>query len=797
MKNNYVTTALPNIVFNKSKLALNIALVFAGLSMYANAEKTNQQEEQIETIMVTGQKFARPLQETPTSVTVFTSSIIEEQNISELSDVLFETANVHSTSSGNFNIRGIDGFNVSGAGTSSLASVYVDNAPLPERLIKNGISTWDMSQVEVLRGPQSTLQGRNALAGAVVMTSATPTHEWQGKYRIQFGQNGEKQGAVAFGGGIIDNQLAFRVSAEKEDFDGYNYNTIRNEDADFIEDALYRVKLLLTPEVTPDFTAQLNFTRSTTTKGTTGIDVPESGNPHDQRYITNNDPQTLQYDIDLISLNMTYDINEYWELSSITTHSDSFSQWKDFDSDNSPLDEGTRYFREEDKSLSHEFRLSFDYDNISGVIGTYYFDQTIESDFGGVTPISLRESGVSAEFLSATYGLDTNTANFVIQQYAPFDPAILSQLSYSDQDITSYAIFTDVTYNIDENWDVFAGFRIDKEKQINDDSSNFTVANLELMPNPANYPAPVNQLIAGINGQLLASVASANNASPLGDASFTEFIPKLGLSYRWATDITTSFTIQQGYRSGGVGVNTARSTSHQFEPEFTTNYEFSFRSQWLEGKLTANANVFYIDWEEQQVSVQLTANSFDTETKNAGNSRVKGFEFELNYQVNPELVIYSSLGLAQTEFTNFLIEIPTGSDLDNNGVEDVITRDLAGRSFEDAPEITANIGSTYKGDNGIFANISINYADDSNAEVNPYRNGLTENDIGFDLKNDARTLVNMQIGYEWDVFGVYLIGKNILDEEYISGAAFGRAGRVIRHTLGDPRQLSLNLRSTF
>lgn len=774
--------------FNINTLSLSIALM-VGTSLHSPNAVSQEDEQEYEKVLVTGLKVSRTLQETPTSVAVFNAGKLAQQDINEFSEVLVETANVHSTAGGGFNIRGIDGFVVSGAGTSALASVYVDDAPLPRRLIQNGISTWDASQVEILRGPQSTLQGRNSLAGAVILTTQTPSHEWGGKYRVQVGQNGEKEGAIAFGGSLIENQLAFRFSGEKESFDGFNFNPTRNEHSDFSDNDLFRFKLLYTPAELPDFSALLTLTQAKTTSGPTGVDVPLSGNPHDQRLVFNNDPQTTIYETDMVNLKLDYSVNEEWDLSAITTFSEVLSMWSNFDDDNGPEASGTRFFNDKSKTLTQELRLTFDYEKLTGIIGAYYFDQNIPSTFGGTTRISLASAGLSAPFLQAQFGLDDATASFIVSQYAAFDPVLLEQEATSSQDITTYALFADVAYKINEKWDVFAGLRWDREEQKNADTQSFGVGNLDAMPDPSLYPAPVNQLIAGINAQLLANVDTANQGIPLADASFTEVIPKIGVSYHWTDDLSTSLILQEGYRSGGVGVNTAKARPFQFDPEFTSNYEISVRSTWLDGALVANANFFYIDWKDQQVNVQLSVNSFDTEVLNAGTSNIKGFELELNYQLNSELVVYSSLGQAKSEFDDFTITIPTEGD--------PVVFDLSGRSFADAPEWTANAGMTYSADSGMFANIGLNYADSSPADTNPFIRGLNEEDEDFDLQNEGRTLVNLQVGYEWESVGVYLLAKNLLDREYVSGAAFGSGRRIVRHNLGAPRQLSVSVRGSF
>lgn len=775
----------PQKKFTKCNIAIAISL---GLSTPVLAEET---VKQYEVITVTGQKITRTLQETPASVAVFSDTKIDQQNLGEISEILFETANVHSSASGNFSIRGIDGFNVSGAGTSALASIYVDGAALPERLIRNGFSTWDASQVEILRGPQSTLQGRNALAGAIVMTTTAPTHEWQGEYRVQVGENGEQEAAIAFGGSLVEDELAFRFSAEKEDFDGYNYNITRKEHSDFKEDELYRLKLLYTPNALADFSAQLSFTHATTDKGTMGVNVPESGDPFSQRIVTNNDPQKLVYKTEIANLEINYGISEYWHLTSIATHSKVKSSWDDYDDDAGPENSGTRFYHENTKTFSQELRFTYEGENLNGLIGAYYFDQNIPSNYGGITRLSLQSLGLTSSRLMDQFGLSEQIANFAISQYAKFDPAVLDQISSTDQNIKSYAIFSDFTYELNEQWNIFAGFRWDKEKQDNNDTQNLKIVNINDMPIVGNYPVQLQPIFAGLNARLIKQAVDASKPIPVTDTDFNKFIPKLGISYNINEDMTTSFTFQKGYRSGGVGVNSAKASPYQFDSETTTNYELALRSYWLDGALMLNANVFYIDWKDQQVSVQLSSNSFDRETQNAGSSEVKGFELEAFYQVTPELELFASFGQAKTEFTDFEIVIPTQDE------NKPIIQDLTGRSFADAPEITANIGATYQSDNGIFASVNMNYADSSNADTNPYNRGLKEGDEHFNLQNEGRTLVNMKVGYEWDIVGLYLIGKNILDKEYISGAALGTGRRVVRHDLGDPRQISLSLQGTF
>jgi len=781
------------VAFNQSILAKSVAfaispLLAINLVFAAEDAPIDVEKKGYERIIVTGQKITRTLQETPASIAVFSTDKIEQQNLGDFSEVLFETANVHSEANGSFSIRGINATSVTGGGNSGLASVYVDGASLPSRIFRNGFSTWDVSQVEVLRGPQSTIQGRNSLAGAIILTTQAPTHEFSGKYRVQVGQNGEQEFAVAVGGGLIKDELAFRFSAEKESFDGFNYNITRQEDADYRDDELYRLKLLYTPQALPELTAQLSLTHATTDVGPTYVNAIQTGDQFKQRLVTANDAQDIYYENDIANLEVNYAINDTWQFLSLSTYSKATTHWDDFDSDSSFLDNGTRGLNEEAKTISQEFRLTYNGDNLSGVIGAYYFKSELPAQILGITNVDISQAGINSEFLQTAFALDVNTADFVVSSYDVFNPGELLQQTQIYSEVTTRAIFADVTYAINEQWDIFGGIRWDNEEQLNNDAQAFSLANIDDLPNPDDFPAQLAPLFTGINAQIISAVDSANSGN--GDATlvnndFSEIIPKIGVSYRWNDDMTTSFSLQQGYRSGGVGVNQATANPYQYDSEKTTNYEFSMRSFWLDGDLMVNANVFYIDWQDQQVNVQLSSNSFDTEIQNVGESTLKGFEVEAYYQVNDNLELTASIGQADSEFKDFLVVIP----VDNS--DDTI-QDLSGRSFADSPEWTGNFSVNYMTENGFIANVSANFANSSLSVVNPFV-------VDVDAKNDARTLVNMQIGYEWESIGIYLIGKNIFDEEYFTQPLADEesfdASSIVR--LGGERQMSISLRGSF
>lgn len=124
-------------------------------------------------LLVTGEKLGRSLQNTPASVAVTTAQSIEQQAMVSAYDVMDRTPNVVTDGSRTtFSIRGVDAFNVSGAGEGALASLYLDGTAIPRLALASGpLDLFDVAQIEILRGPQSTLQGRNALAGAIIINT--------------------------------------------------------------------------------------------------------------------------------------------------------------------------------------------------------------------------------------------------------------------------------------------------------------------------------------------------------------------------------------------------------------------------------------------------------------------------------------------------------------------------------------------------------------------------------------------------------------------------------------------------
>lgn len=757
----------------RAHLLTSAALLAVVSASPALAQDLSPAETQIDEIIVLGEKFERSLQDTTTSVAVTTEERIAEEGIISIHEVIDRTANMSQTyGRSGFTIRGISAQGVSGAGDAPLATVYMDGAPLPNGILSNGpTDTWDITQIEVLRGPQSTLQGLNALAGAIVLRSQDPTPYWDFRARAIIADPQETGLAVAGGGPLIDGELAFRVSAESRQGDGFVYNVTRDEPEDPVDRLTLRGRLLWTPSAIPGLEARLGYTRFESSGGYpftyTRTDTPDY---FDNRISVNDSRNGTDYDADIVNLEVSYPLAAGLELISATSWS-SVSEFNEYDNDGSALNLGYGFSDRDYDTWTQEFRLAYEADRVRGLLGAFYYSRDTESL--SASRIDVPTPVPTISFLLQSNGLDAATADFIAGLYATALPVIpVDYAGDVPSSVTTYALFGDGEWDITDRLSLVGGFRWDHEE--NQTQVTQTATFIGTYPDPEAF-GPVGSdiwfAIMGINMGVADIVASAGGSVPEAQREFDAFLPKLGVRYDITEDVTASFVVQRGYRSGGSSGNLARAQVFAYDPEYTWNYEASLRSTWLDGALTINANAYYVDWTDQQVSVNFGLNDFDYHTVNAGKSHLYGFEIEAAWAPTDALDIYASIGHAQTEFDDFQVGVGTPSD-------------LSGQEFAFAPEWTLSGGATYRWAEGFIANINANYRSEVFSEVGTAQ---PTSEVG------ARTLVNTRVGWETDRWGVYAYAHNLFDEEYVSYRRSGYDTAV----LGDPRVVGLILQAQW
>jgi TonB-dependent siderophore receptor len=670
---------------------------------------------ELDPITVTGELQERTLQDTQTSVSVIPGEALDESSDIRLYDVIERTPNVNSLfGEKGFAIRGIsqNGF---GGGGGRLINVNVDGASLPtaQSTFFGPYSTWDLDQIEVLRGPQSTQQGRNALAGAISIRSADPTFQREVKLRTDVATFDSYRVAGAVNVPLIADTLAGRLAFDRFSSDGWVENPTRDEDDyDGRDLTLARGKLLFEPNEALRTVLSYSYTDNSG-----GEDFVAFEQFPEERFNFSDEAAEEGSTHQIATLNVDYTLNEHWAVSSETTYYIHDYERRE-DADNSPTPGNLLQRETEDDSFTQELLLRFDNeDNLRGVFGFYYTRIDSTQDTSAILPGTILDPALAGATITTRFDDEVDTENV--------------------------ALFGEIDYRLFEQWTLTVGARYDRETEESIDRSSRSI-------DPPVIELPPIQPVDT-------------------DTTFDAFLPKIGITYDWTDDFSTGFTVQRGYRAGGAQRNLVTGELNEFDPEFTWNYELALRSTWLDGRLTLNANLFYTDWTDQQVSVfGASGNIFDTNTVNAGESELYGFEVDAQGRLTDNLDTFAALGFVHTEFTDFV----SGNE------------DFSGNEFEFAPNITAAFGGSY-----FFPHGWVLYADASYTDEH-----FNDNANRQALEVDDRFLVNARFGYEGDTWSAYVYSRNLFDQNYVT--QFADEQRSLART-GEPRVIGLQVNAQF
>lgn len=722
-------------------------------------------EPQGDDIIVTGEKSNRTLQDTPTSVAVTTPERIRQENILTIQDIYSRTANVAETyGAAGFTIRGISNQGVGAGGSADTATVYVDGAPIPREALFGGpTDLWDVAQVEILRGPQSTIQGLNALAGAIVLkTRDASTTDYSADARLLWSEFNDRTFSAAVGGPLVKDELGVRISAERRNDRGVIRNVTRGGYDDALESLNIRGKLKWTPHALPGLDVQASYNRVRRDGGYlyeySRTDVPDFYN---NRISTGDAPSRGHIKTDIAVLNAGYEITPRLRLSSITSFNKTHTRAV-IDTDGTAADlqvvDNTNDFR----TWTQELRLNYEGDRLSGVLGAWAYSRS-----GGLVAANRLNintpTGTIAALLQSG-GFPTAAATQIANLYTAALPVIpVAYAADFPQQVRTTALFGDARYKLTDRLSLIGGFRYDHEA--NRYTAETVATFTGTLPSPIAFGAPGTPLflaVSAVNQGVLGLVGNANSARASNARSFDAFLPKAGLNMAWTSDVSTAFTVQRAYRSGGSSQNPARALLVAYDPEYSWNYEGSLRSRWLDGKLTLNANVFYIDWKNQQTNAFFGLNEFDYNTVNAGKSHLYGFEVEAQGQISRAVDAYVSVGHVRTKFDDFTL--PNGS---------TSAVDLAGSEFPYAAHWTIAGGvNTRVGP--VVGNLNANYRGPVFSDV-----GVTQ----VQGRLPGRTVVNARLGWELDHVTIFAFARNLLDEDY-KQYDFASSSRAI---LGDPQ----------
>ncbi|MEM6682743.1 MAG: TonB-dependent receptor [Pseudomonadota bacterium] len=675
-----------------------------------------------ETIIVTGTKQYLSLQDTYVSVSVLTEQKLDERAIYALEDILLRTPSLTTSNEGlfNFAIRGIGSGGVRGnVAVGRTSNVYLDGAPITAEGSLSAFNLWDVSQVEVLRGPQSTIQGRNSLAGAIVVQTADPEYDFSARFRGLIAEDNTYQASAMVTGPIITDQIAFRLAADYREED---FNTLNSATGTFGGDndsTTIRGKLLFEPEALAGLRLELgiqyidNFTSGTNRRfGVPGFGTIEAEgfdvfdrvgfDPRDGRVQNEN----IRYFADL-----QYEISPEWKVVTLATYDDT---------ERAIINNGGDDVRT-DEVFSFDARVEFNFDTFKGWFGGYYYNDTLNS-------------AVDQVFDLTAFGAVTNPPG-----------ATVSQQTNRDLKTENYAIYGDVTVDVTDQLSVNVGARYDWETSNDTGIDGNVVASVDpcivtapILPGPVPCAAPFAAFIS---------------QGLLEEGDYSAFLPRASIVYRFDEDRSVAFSVARGYRAGGF--NPGNDVLEEFDPEFLTNYELAFRSQWLDQKLTVNANIFYADYEDIQVALP-TPLGLSSDIINGAEAELYGAEFSLNYQFAPELDVFFDIALLESEFIDFPFAVD--DPVNRNPLPgDPGFANLAGNSFAQAPGVSAAFGANYD-DGSIFGSFIVNYTDGVFSDFTNLEPDRT----------DSYFITNARLGYRYGKAQISVFVENVFNEEFIT-----------------------------
>ncbi|PCI47902.1 MAG: TonB-dependent receptor [Alphaproteobacteria bacterium] len=669
-----------------------------------------------EEIIITAQKRDQNLQDVPISVTAFSGAAMKALNLVNSVDIAGQTPGLNigtpvgEGNNASITLRGV-GLNDFNDNNEAPVAVYIDEV-YQGALAGQTFQLFDMERVEVLRGPQGTLYGRNSTGGLVHFVTRKPSEETELYGDITYGSNNQVkfEGAV---GGALGEKVQGRLSFATNHYDGYVKN---RAGPDHNEAENYALRAQLNFDMTDKLSAlvSVNWAKSDVISPAyqhqaTGLDaggVPcdpsteagLAGCATDFFGYADNDGDNFAgaYDTDGFlklktyggSLKLSAEISEGIDLVSISAFGKVEKDHQE-DTDMSPVGffKVSPIFRTRTKQFTQEVRLSGGSDNMKWVTGAYYFYQNVDAEqdliFGDFAP---------------GFFLDTKV----------------------DQITNSLGFFAQTEYDVSDQLTFVLGGRWTKDKK--------------------DYHYTQVDKLGGVAGVPPGTVLLDFSEDSFGDLAKIDtgvFSGKAGLNWTPNEDTLVFVSVSRGFKSGGFnsGFSSAGPDEIKYDEEKITSYEIGLKASFADNRLRFNATAFYYDYKDLQALTFKGTSSFIT---NASDATIKGFELEL--QGNPLDGLDINFGMSILDTNADGIAIPDGA----GGIEV-----LADRKLVLAPEFSANglIRYGFEIGNGgeLSAQVDFNY----------------QGEHFFDIKNQ---FVSQEDGYwVWNARLAYQLPDNNME----------------------------------
>ncbi|MCF6226203.1 MAG: TonB-dependent receptor [Xanthomonadales bacterium] len=708
--------------------ALHIAITSAltlGASSIVLAQDQDQAADDhsksvmLEEVIVTARKREESANEVPLAVTAYGSLQLEALKIRDLKDLSVAMPNVAMDdigtirSTANFSIRGL-GINSSIPSIDPTVGVFIDGVYMGQN---TGIilDMFDIQSVEVLRGPQGTLFGRNVTGGAVLVNSKGPTNEFEASARIAVDGNPSGKGGLnkyymASMSGPLSDSLAFRVSAYQNDDDGWFVNLANNENFGKVKTTIFRP--MISWDINDDINIILRWERMKSEGQGPASQTHTNGNGV-PGFFANFKRDSFEFAIDEEGFSdidndlVTFQIN--WDVAFGDGTITNIFGWKDFsavgasDIDAQPVWLFHAELWNYQEQFSNELRYNGNFGNATVTTGVFWFTNEIN------------------------YHERRNLLGIATGGVAP----ALTQDGGGDYTVDSLAWFASVDYQLTDSWIINTGIRYTDE----DKSAN------------------IASLIRNINSPCNVTFGTCA-FDFVDDNSWGAWSGKLGATYIISDDSLAYGHFTRAHRSGGYNLrNTAIDTVNlgpgPFDQETVDNIEFGYKTG-LGGRGQLNAAVFYNQIDDMQREVNFTdpISGVVQVIRNTADATILGFEVDTTYAVTDNLVLLASLGYIDPSYTRVRF------DLNDDGVIDDIDKGL---SLPRAAQWTYSVGVNHIFDfsNGSALSSRLSYAFRD-------KSFYTDNNLGFLL---AQNILNAGLDFStadssW-MFSLY--GRNLLN----------------------------------
>lgn len=702
----------------KKKLIRNNIATGLSAGMIAFSLAASGQEAVLEEVVVTASKKSLALGDLAGSANVLGAEKVGAGGVQEIRDMQVDIPNLSLGDQFGFArifIRGVGMSSIDIGGEGAVA--FLQDGAIIARPSAQLMGMFDLAQVEVLRGPQGTLYGRGATAGAINMVTQKPGDELGGYVNVTVGNYGLTQLQAAVDIPLSDS-LAVRLATSVDNRDGYGENKFNDQDINDRDAQAFRATFAY--DAGGSFTAQLSaqtyqeddqnyaFNYLGPSQGSSGpvpLAVPILGGQtvgmvgggfHD----INSDQQAINdRDGTLINLIMNYEFNDSMSVTSITS-SQSFDRFlrDDLDSTDANLF-GRNDYTEESDSFSQEFTVNYSGGNIDVVSGVMYFEEEL---FGEV-----RVPLINLCFLLAPAACGTPTGDFLNGG---------NYLQDGDIDIEAWGAYAEATYSFNDQWRLIAGLRYNYEERTGTGSFIFDAIGLDV---------PTNQT-----------------------ESWNDVTPRITLQYQASDNMMMYATYTEAFKSGVINTG---SVSPPLDPEMVDAFEVGIKGSNADNTLRYSLAGFFYDYQDLQIS--FVDETSTVSTVNAAEAENYGIELELDADLGNGFAIDYYLTYLSAEYQEFF----NGDYADGFAIAD-----LSGNTLPNAPEFTAKLGVTWTGEaaGGVLRVRGEAYYQDDVYFTEWNRS---------DAFQEAYEQYNASIEYvHQDKWSLTLWGRNLSDEEVIS-----------------------------